>query len=172
LVVLDEAQRIKNWATKSSAYVMSLEPEWRLVLTGTPFENRLEELATLLDWVDDTALAPKWRLSPWHTAWNTEGGPRPLGARHLDTLRERLEPCLLRRVRRDVLRQLPPRSDTRVPVELTEPQREEHDARTVPIARLLQLARRRPLRQPEFLQLMQLLAQQRMISNGLALHRF
>jgi len=172
LVVLDEAQRIKNWATKSSAYVMSLEPEWRLVLTGTPLENRLEELATLLDWVDDTALAPKWRLAPWHTAWDSESGSQRVGARHLDTLRERLEPCLVRRVRRDVLSQLPPRSDMRVPVELTGPQREEHDARTVPIARLLQIGRRRPLRQPEFLQLMQLLAQQRIISNGMALLRF
>jgi hypothetical protein len=172
LVILDEAQRIKNWATKSSAYVMSLEPEWRLVLTGTPLENRLEELATLLDWVDDTALAPKWRLAPWHTAWGSEGSRERLGARHLDTLRSRLAPCLLRRVRREVLSQLPPRSDTRVPVEMTGPQREEHDARIVPIARLLQIGRRRPLRQPEFLELMQLLAQQRIISNGMALLRF
>jgi hypothetical protein len=172
LVILDEAQRIKNWATKSSAYVMSLEPEWRLVLTGTPLENRLEELATLLDWVDDTALAPKWRLAPWHTAWGSERCSERLGARHLDTLRERLAPCLLRRVRREVLSQLPPRSDTRVPVEMTGPQREEHDARIVPIARLLQIGRRRPLRQPEFLELMQLLAQQRIISNGMALLRF
>jgi SNF2 domain-containing protein/helicase-like protein len=172
LIVLDEAQRIKNWATKSSAYVMSLEPEWRLVLTGTPLENRLEELATLLDWVDDTALAPKWRLAPWHTTWGVEGKTERVGARHLDTLRERLEPCLLRRVRRDVLKQLPPRSDVRVPVEMTAPQREEHDARIVPIAQLLQAGRRRPLRQAEFLKLMQLLAQQRIISNGMALLRF
>jgi len=172
LIILDEAQRIKNWASKSSAYVMSLEPEWRLVLTGTPLENRLEELATLLDWVDDSALAPKWRLAPWHTAWATEGTSERVGARHLDTLRERLAPCLLRRVRRDVLSQLPPRSDARVPVEMTAPQREEHDARIVPIAQLLQIGRRRPLRQPEFLKLMQLLAQQRIISNGMALLRF
>jgi SNF2 domain-containing protein/helicase-like protein len=172
LVILDEAQRIKNWATKSSGYVMSLEPEWRLVLTGTPLENRLEELATLLDWVDDTALAPKWRLGPWHTTWAVEGSTERVGARHLDTLRERLAPCLMRRVRRDVLRQLPPRSDVRVPVEMTAPQREEHDARIVPIAQLLQAGRRRPLRPAEFLKLMQLLAQQRIISNGLALFRF
>jgi hypothetical protein len=88
LIIVDEAQRIKNWATKSSAYVMSLEPEWRLVLTGTPLENRLEELATLLDWVDDTALAPKWRLAPWHTAWGADGSSERVGARNLDTLRE------------------------------------------------------------------------------------
>jgi hypothetical protein len=171
LIVLDEAQRIKNWTTKSSAYVTSLDPEWRLVLTGTPLENRLEELATLLDWVDDGALAPKWRLGPWHTSWASASSERT-GARHLDTLRERLAPCLLRRVRREVLSQLPPRSDVRVPVEMSAPQREEHDARVPAIARLVQSARRRPLRQPEFLALMQLLAQQRIVSNGLALLRF
>jgi hypothetical protein len=171
VVVLDEAQRIKNWATKSSAYVMSLQPAWRLVLTGTPMENRLEELATLLDWVDDAALAPKWRLLPWHTTWNDSGSER-LGARHLDTLRQRLSPCMLRRVRRDVLSQLPPRTDVRVPVPMTSQQREEHDALVPPIARLLQTGRQRPLAQAEFLKLMQLLTQQRVISNGLALFHF
>lgn len=172
LVVLDEAQRIKNWATKSSAYVTSLAPAWRLVLTGTPMENRLEELATLLDWVDDTALAPKWRLVPWHTAWDTRGREQRVGARHLSTLRQRLAPCMLRRIRREVIEQLPPRSDARLPVVMTSQQREEHDARSVPIAQLLASGRRRPLRQGEFLKLMQLLAQQRIASNGLALLRF
>jgi SNF2 family DNA or RNA helicase len=172
LVVLDEAQRIKNWTTKSHAYVTSLQPEWRLVLTGTPLENRLEELASLLDWVDDTALAPKWRLPAWHTEWSAEGSGERVGIRNLGTLRQRVSHCLLRRIRREVLQQLPPRTDVRVPVEMTEQQREEHDACSVPIAQLMRVAQRRPLRAPEFLKLMQLLAQQRIISNGLAQQRF
>jgi hypothetical protein len=172
VVVLDEAQRIKNWATKSNAYVMSLDPAWRLVLTGTPMENRLDELATLLDWIDDTALAPKWRLQPWHSEWGTSGRAERIGARHLETLRQRVSHCVVRRIRREVLSQLPPRTDTRVPVEMTEQQRDEHDALIVPIAQLMQSAQRRPLRQSEFLKLMQLLAQQRIISNGMAQLRF
>jgi hypothetical protein len=43
IVVLDEAQRIKNYATKSALYVKALSPEYRLVLTGTPMENRLDD---------------------------------------------------------------------------------------------------------------------------------
>lgn len=172
MVVLDEAQRIKNWATKSYSHVMALSPEWRLVLTGTPFENRLEELATLLDWVDDVALTPKWRLVPWHSIWANGGRRARTGARNLETLRERLAPCMTRRVRREVLAQLPPRTDVRVPVEMTEPQREEHDALAAPIARLVQIGHGRPLRQQEFLKLMQLLTQQRIISNGLAQLRY
>src|SRR3990172_6355500 len=60
IVVLDEAQRIKNWATKTSAYVKQLKPEYRLVLTRTPMENRLDELASLTEGGGDPAPQPKW----------------------------------------------------------------------------------------------------------------
>src|SRR5439155_6357964 len=89
IVVLDEAQRIKNWATKTAAYVKKLQPQYRLVLTGTPMENRLEELASLLDWVDDLALEPKWRLVPFHTI-AVDGKTEITGSRHLATLPPRL----------------------------------------------------------------------------------
>jgi len=171
LVVLDEAQRIKNWATKTATYVKRLEPRFRLVLTGTPMENRLDELASILDWVDDTALEPKWRLAPWH-ATHVDGTREISGARNLDTLRTRLQGCLVRRVRREVLEQLPPRTDTRVSVELTEAQREEHDALNQSIAQLVGRGRRRPLSQPEFLKLMSLLTMQRIFCNGMAQANF
>jgi hypothetical protein len=172
LVVLDEAQRIKNYATKSAVYVKSLSPEYRLVLTGTPMENRLEELASLMDWVDDVALAPKWRLVPWYTVTEGDGAGGRAGARNLDTLRARLAPSMVRRVRREVLDQLPARTDTRVPVEMTPQQRVEHDELTDSIARLVASSRRRPLTQAEFLRLMSLLTRQRIISNGLGQLRF
>jgi len=173
LVVLDEAQRIKNWATKTAAYVKQLQPAYRLVLTGTPMENRLDELASILDWVDDMALEPKWRLNPWHTEYAThgdgQGRPREAtGARNLGTLRARLAHCMLRRRRDEVLRQLPARTDSVVPVELTESQHEEHESLKQPIATLVKRASLRPLTQQEFLRLMSLLTTQRIISNGLA----
>ena len=148
MVVLDEAQRIKNWATKSAAYVKSLTPEYRLVLTGTPMENRLDELASIMDFVDELALEPKWRLAPYHsdTVGNASRGVS--GARNLGVLRAQLAGSMVRRVRREVLAQLPKRSDTLVPVELTPAQRERHDQLLRPIAALL--------------------TQQRMIANGLA----
>ncbi|HEX6242529.1 MAG TPA: SNF2-related protein, partial [Polyangiales bacterium] len=126
LVVLDEAQRIKNWATKSAAYVKALSPAYRLVLTGTPMENRFDELASIMDFVDDLALEPKWRLVPFHQVSQGDAGKGVGGARNLDVLRERLAGAMLRRVREDVLSQLPARTDTRVPVELTEAQRAQH----------------------------------------------
>lgn len=171
IVVLDEAQRIKNWATKTATYVKRLEPRYRLVLTGTPLENRLDELASIFDWVDSFALEPKWRLTPWHTAYG-DGRNEVRGARNLETLRTRLAPSMVRRTRQEVLDQLPPRTDSVVPVEITAAQRNEHDELTQPIAALVRRARKRPLTQAEFLKLMSLLATQRIIANGLAQLRF
>ena len=171
VVVLDEAQRIKNWAAKTSAHVKRLDARWRLVLTGTPMENRLEELSSILDWVDETALEPRWRLASWH-AQRADGGREVVGARNLETLRARLRPCLLRRLRTEVLHQLPSRRDTLVSVPLTDAQRGAHEELGVPIATLAAQARRRPLTQPEFLRLMSLLTQQRIICNGLAQRDF
>ena len=129
-------------------------------------ENRVEELASIVEVVDDLALEPKWRLAPRHV------DPDGQGARHLSELRARLAPAMLRRVRREVIAQLPERTDTRVPVELTAEQRAEHDELDRPIAVLAATAARRPLTHAEFLRLMSLLATQRVICNGLAQLRF
>jgi SNF2 family DNA or RNA helicase len=171
LVVLDEAQRIKNWATKTALSVKGLAPRYRLVLTGTPMENRIEELASVVEWVDDMALEPKWRLGAVH-ATRADGKRGITGVRNLDTLRERLKPCMVRRVRREVLDQLPPRTDTRVPVDMTEEQVEEHDSLIQPIRSILERTEHRALTQGEFLRLMTLLTTQRIISNGIAQLRF
>ncbi len=171
-VVLDEAQRIKNWATKSAVYVKTLEARYRLVLTGTPMENRLDELASLVDFVDDVALEPKWRLAPLHTFTVGDGANGIGGARHLGTLRKRLAPIMVRRVRDAVIAQLPPRTDTRVPVELTDAQKAQHDELSPAIASLSARARKRPLTQAEFLRLMSLLTTQRMLCNGLGQTEF
>jgi superfamily II DNA or RNA helicase len=171
LVVLDEAQRIKNWATKTALSVKRLSPPYRLVLTGTPMENRIDELASIVEWVDDMALEPKWRLNALHAVY-ADGRHEITGVRHLDTLRQRLRGSMVRRVRQDVLDQLPPRTDTRVPVALTTEQMGEHEALNQPIAQLMQIAQKRPLTQVEFLRLMSLLTLQRIICNGLAQMRF
>lgn len=170
MFVLDEAQRVKNWATKSALCVAELRSRYRLVLTGTPMENRIDELGALVDLVDDVALEPKWRLVAEHLG----PGESAHGAvlKDLGRLRGRLARVLLRRVRRDVLSDLPPRTDTRVPVELTAEQRAEHDELLLPISQLFAAASRRGLGPGESKRLLSLLAAQRMIGNGLAQVRF
>jgi superfamily II DNA or RNA helicase len=166
LVVLDEAQRIKNWATKTALSVKGLTPLYRLVLTGTPMENRIDELASIVEWVDDMALEPKWRLNSLH-ATRADGRREVVGARNLDTIRDRLRHCMVRRIRQEVLDQLPSRTDTRVPIEMTDEQMVAHEELNQPIAQLVARSLKRPLTQAEFLKLMQLLMTQRIISNGL-----
>jgi superfamily II DNA or RNA helicase len=171
-VILDEAQRIKNYATKSAVYVKALPSQRRLVLTGTPMENRLDDLASILDWVDDRALAPKWRLPAWHIRYEGDGMKARVGARNLETLRQRIDHCVVRRVRQEVLDQLPGRTDTRVSVPMTREQDSEHASLNQPIAQLAAIAQRRPLKQAEFLRLMSLMNTQRIIANGLAQLQF
>ena len=167
LVILDEAQRIKNWATRTAQAIKRLDAPYRLVLTGTPLENRLDELASIMDWVDPQILAPTWKLAAAHQIL-ADGKREVVGVRDLVRLRARLEPRMLRRRRAEILADLPARTDTVLSVEITDAQRSEHEALDQPIARLVHAARRRPLTQGEFLRLMSLLTTQRVIANGLA----
>ena len=62
LIVLDEGQRIKNWESKTSRTIRMLESPFRLVLSGTPLENRLGELYTVTKFVDEDLLGPASRI--------------------------------------------------------------------------------------------------------------
>jgi superfamily II DNA or RNA helicase len=171
LVIVDEAQRIKNWATVTAQSIKQIQAPRHLALTGTPLENRLDELASLMDWIDPHALAPKWRLRAAHM-YAGEDTNDVWGMRRLDTLRQRLAPVLLRRRRDEILKQLPARTDTMRVVAMTPAQRALHDDLKLPIAALVARARTRPLRHPEFLRLMTMLTSQRILANGVAQYSF
>ena len=96
LIILDEAQRIKNWRTKIASAVKLIPSRYAFVLTGTPLENRLEELYSLMQVVDPKILGPLWRyMIDFHV---TDDRGKVLGYRNLSLLRRRLEPVMLRRV--------------------------------------------------------------------------
>lgn len=141
LVVLDEAQRIKNWATRVAVAVKRIESPLALVLTGTPLENRLEELISIVQFVDQHRLGPTWRVLHDHQVVD-EGSTRVVGYRELDRLGESLAPVLLRRRKAEVLTQLPERSVKRLFLPLTEAQRSLHDENLETVARLVAKWRR------------------------------
>jgi superfamily II DNA or RNA helicase/predicted nucleic acid-binding Zn finger protein len=108
LIILDEGQRIKNWETKTSRITKSLKSPFALVLTGTPLENRLDDLFSIVEFVDERRLGPAFRFFNRHRVTDEKG--KLLGYKNLDELRQRLSPILLRRTRSAVLKDLPPRS--------------------------------------------------------------
>jgi SNF2 family DNA or RNA helicase len=108
LIILDEGQRIKNWEAKTSQVIKALKSPFALVLSGTPLENRLDELYSVVEFIDDRRLGPAFRFSNWYRVVDEKG--RVLGYKNLDDLRERLKPVLLRRTRKMVMSELPPRA--------------------------------------------------------------
>lgn len=124
LIILDEGQRIKNWESKTARIIKGLKSTFALVLSGTPLENRLDELYSVVQFVDDRRLPPAFRFFHRHRVVDEKG--KVLGYKHLDQLRENLRPILLRRTRDSVLQQLPPRTTEIVRIPPTDEQMELH----------------------------------------------
>src|SRR4030095_5824535 len=66
LVILDEGQRIKNWETKTSRIIKGLSSRFALVLSGTPLENRLDDLYSVVGFIDPHLLGPGFRFFHRH----------------------------------------------------------------------------------------------------------
>ncbi len=126
LIILDEGQRIKNWEAKTTQVVKSLRSPFALVLTGTPLENRLDELYSVIQFIDNSRLGPSFRFFNRHRITNEQG--RVLGYQNLDELREKLKPILLRRTRSMVLKDLPPRTTEILRIPPTEEQADIHNS--------------------------------------------
>src|SRR5690606_18399416 len=124
LIVLDEAQRLKTWEANTSQVVKALKSPSALALSGTPLENRLDELYSVVQFIDDRRLAPAFRFFHRHRIVDERG--KVLGYKNLGELRENLKPILLRRTRESVLSELPPRSVEIIRVAPTDEQRVLH----------------------------------------------
>jgi SNF2 family DNA or RNA helicase len=120
LIILDEGQRIKNWEAKTTQTMKSLRSPFALVLSGTPLENRLDDLFSVVEFIDDRRLGPAFRFFNRHRVTDERG--KVLGYKDLDLLRERLKPVLLRRTRSAVMKDLPPRTTEIVRVAPTDEQ--------------------------------------------------
>lgn len=125
LVIADEAQRIKNWNTIAARALKRIDSPYAVVLTGTPLENKLEELISIVQFVDRHRLGPTWKLLDEHQQRDEAG--RVIGYRALDRIGQTLAPVMLRRRKAEVLTQLPERVDNRIFVPLTPEQRQHHD---------------------------------------------
>ncbi|MEI6278491.1 MAG: DEAD/DEAH box helicase [Verrucomicrobiae bacterium] len=164
IVILDEAQRIKNWSTKTAQAVKRLESRYAFVLTGTPIENRIDELRSIVDFLDPSILGPLFRFNREYYQLDDRG--RPAGYKNLDKLRERVRPILIRRRKADVETELPDRTDRNHFVALTPAMRDEYAAIQKQVAELIAISMRRPLTPKQQDLLMILLNMMRMICDS------
>ncbi len=115
-VVLDEAHHIKNRGTRNAKSVKMLDARHRLILTGTPIENSLDELWSLFDFLMPGLLSSYDRFVEKFIRRKEGGG--------LETLRRKVSPFILRRMKEDVLDDLPPVSEIEYHCHLSSVQRE------------------------------------------------
>ncbi len=140
LIILDEAQRIKNWKTRTAQCVKRLESPYTFVLTGTPLENRLEELHSIVEFVDRFRLGPMFRFLREHQHADEHG--RVIGYHNLSGISKTLEPMLLRRTKAKVLKDLPERLEKRLFVPMTPEQSKHHEENREGVARIVAKWRR------------------------------
>ncbi len=169
LILLDEAQRIKNWPTRAAKAVRRLTASLRFLLTGTPLENKLDELHALVEVVDPHLLGPLQAFKEAH-AVREVGSSKIVGYQDLDRIGKTLEPVLLRRTRATVMASLPGRTTIAMPARLTPLQLELHEESRAALAQLVKKWRRRGfLTEQEQLRMHKLLLRMRMVCDDLFL---
>ncbi len=140
LIILDEAQRIKNWKTRTAKYVKQLDSTFAIVLTGTPIENKIEELHSIMELIDRHHLGPLYRFVQMHRIVDENG--KVVGYKDLKSIRNSLEKVLIRRKKDEVLKQLPERIDKNFFVPMTKEQSVIHDDNYDIVVRLVAKWRR------------------------------
>ncbi len=118
LLVLDEAQHIKNPDAQVTRAVASLRADHRLCLSGTPVENHLGELWSLMDFLMPGFLGT---LDAFRTMWQTPIEKNGNAARRAALVR-RVGPLILRRTKHDVAKELPPKTEMLHEIEMGETQ--------------------------------------------------
>ncbi len=161
LIILDEGQRIKNWEAKTSQTIKSLKSPYAIVLSGTPLENRLDELFSVVEFIDARRLGPAFRFYNQHRVTDEKG--RVLGYKNLDLLREKLKPLMLRRTRNMVLQELPPRTTEVRRIPPTDEQLEVHNGHMITVQSIVN---KTYLTEMDFLRLQKALLMCRMSANS------
>jgi len=108
-VIADEAHRIKSRTSKTYKAMMKIQPEYRFALTGTPMQNRLEELHTLMSWVDKKVLPNITLFRKRHVVYGEKFGRKfiPIGNKRQYEVRKLISPSMLRRMKSEVAPELP-----------------------------------------------------------------
>ncbi|MGD1865652.1 MAG: DEAD/DEAH box helicase [Phormidesmis sp.] len=119
-IVLDEAQAIKNHATRRSQAVMALQGDFKIIMTGTPIENHLGELWNLFRFINPGLLGSLEQFKQRFANPIERDPNKPASAAAKNALRHLIRPFILRRTKDQVLKALPSKTDITLPIELSE----------------------------------------------------
>ncbi len=126
LIIIDEAQRIKNWKTQTAQSVKKIFSEYAIVLTGTPLENRIDDLHSIVEYIDRYKLGPLFRFLDEHQILDEKGKLK--GYKNLRTINKTIGDILLRRTKKEIADQLQGRVDKNYFVDMTKEQIADHES--------------------------------------------
>lgn len=165
MVIMDEVQRLKNWDTQIACAARHINSQYTVLLSGTPLENKLEELYSIVELADQFALAPYYKFRNDHILCDETG--KVIGYQNLNTIKKRLQHIMIRRRKSDVHLQLPGRMDQNLFVPMTKEQREMHEEFKSGVAALvLKWKRMHFLSEKDRKRLLLLLSQMRMVCDS------
>ncbi len=140
LIILDEAQKIKNWKTKTAKNLKKLGSQYAIVLTGTPLENKLEELHSIVEFIDPYKLGAMFKFLDKHQIVDETG--KVIGYKNLNEISKVLSDILIRRQKHEIISQLPGRVDKNYFVDVTDEQMDIHSDYQNIVSRLVNKWRR------------------------------
>ena len=136
-LILDEAQRVKNFATQTAGAVKRIQARHTLIITGTPIENKLIDLFSIVGILDPDILGPLWEFSYQYCLFDSYKTNKINGYYNLQGLKAHLSDIVLRREKHNVLEQLPNVQQHDVMVGMTAMQRDYHSSYASGLAKIV-----------------------------------
>jgi len=164
IIILDEAQRIKNWQTKTAIKIKQLRSRYAFVLTGTPIENRIDEIYSIVQFLNPKIFGPLFRFN--RDFYTLDENGLAIGYKNMNLLHERLKPIMLRRKKEAIEENLPQKSVKSYFVQMSQSQQIRYDEYETMVSRLAQKAKKYPLSAEEMKRLQMGLSCMRMLCDA------
>lgn len=165
VLIMDEVQRLKNWKTQISMAARKVRSDYAVILSGTPLENKLEELYSVMEFADNYCLGPYWQFRA--DCIVTDDGGKVIGYQNLNKVGETARERLIRRTKKQVALQMPKRTDQNLFVPMTTEQMGMHEEYKEQVAKLVYKWRRTHfLSETDRKKLLQFLSMMRMVCDS------
>jgi len=166
VLIMDEIQRLKNWDTLISKAARKIISSYAVLLSGTPLENKLEELYANMELVDQFCLGPYYLFRNKHILIDPDKGS-VIGYQNLNAVGEQISDRLIRRTKKGVQLQLPKRSDQFILMPMTTQQADYHASFKWELTILINKYQKfHYMSEADRRKMMKLLAQMRMVADS------